>query len=115
MYVLLKLVLKVSFPDICHHPVLIAFSKTEDSRSRNKGTKQHRKLLHVHTSSSLASYTLHREEESGHAATIEFSPRQKLAVTNEICTVCSLHPLSWSSNYVSCLADVSMLLSNGAV
>ena len=33
---------------------------------------------------SLASHTLHREEGSEHAATIELSPQQKLAVTNEI-------------------------------
>ena len=56
-----------------------------------------------------------REEGSGHIATIELSLRQKLAVTNEICALHRLHPLSWSSNYVTCLADVSMVLSNGAV
>ena len=41
-----------------------------------------------------------REEGSGHAATIELSPMQKLAVANEICALCRLHPLSWSCNYI---------------
>ena len=49
MWMFLKLVLKVPFPEICHHPVLIAFSKTEDGRSRHKGTKNiEYYLLHVH-------------------------------------------------------------------
>ena len=60
---------------------------------------------------SLASHTLHREEGSGQASTIELSPRQKLDVTSEVCTLCRLDPLSWSSNYVTCLADVSIVIS----
>ena len=44
-----------------------------------------------------ASHTLHREEGSGHAVTIELSPRQKLDVTNQICTLRRSHPLSWST------------------
>ena len=40
---------------------------------------------------SLTSHTLHREEGSGHTATIELSPWQKLAATNEIRTLCKLH------------------------
>ena len=63
---------------------------------------------------SLASHTL-RRERSGHAATIELLPRQKLALTNQIHALRRLHPLSWSSNYVVCLADVSILLSNCCV
>ena len=48
-------------------------------------------------------------------ATIELSPGQKLAMTNEIHSLYKLHLLSWSSNYVTtCLADVS-ILSNGTV
>ena len=51
-----------------------------------------------------------REEGSGHAATIELSPRQKLAVTNEIRTLHRLHLLSWSSNsFTICLANVSYI------
>ena len=46
---------------------------------------------------SLASHTLHREEGSGHAATIELSPWQKLDVTNQIRALCRLHPLSRST------------------
>ena len=38
-----------------------------------------------------------REEESGHAATIELSPWQKLDVTNQICALRRSHPLSWST------------------
>ena len=64
---------------------------------------------------SLASHTLLREEGSGHAATIELSSQQKLTVTNEIRALHRLRPLSWSSNYITCLADVSILLSNRAV
>ena len=45
----------------------------------------------------LASHTLHREEGSGHVATFELLPQQKLAVTNEIRTLCRSHPLSWIS------------------
>ena len=64
---------------------------------------------------SLASHTLHREEGFGHAATIELLP-WKLPVTNEICALRRLHPLSWSSNYITmCSADVSILSSNRAV
>ena len=52
---------------------------------------------------------MRREKGSGHAATIELSPQQKLTVTNEICALHRLHPLSWSSNYVTmCLVDVSI-------
>ena len=36
-----------------------------------------------------------------------------MAVTNEIHALCRLHLLSWSNNYVTCLADVSSLLSSG--
>ena len=58
-------------------------------------------------------HSLQSEEGSGHATTIELLPQQKPAVTNEIHRLCRLHPLSWSSNYVTmCLADVSILLSN---
>ena len=68
-----------------------------------------------HFLSSLASHTLHREEGSGQATTIELLPQQKLAVTEEICAVYRSHLLSRSSNYVTtCLADVSILLSNHA-
>ena len=57
------------------------------------------------------------KKESGHTATIELLPWQKFAGTNEICALCRLiaTPLSWSSNYVTCLADVSILLSNHTV
>ena len=65
--------------------------------------------------SSLASHTLLREEVSGHAATIELPPQQKLAVINEVCALHRLHLLLWSSNYVTCLADVSISLSNRSV
>ena len=34
---------------------------------------------------------------SGHTATIELSPRQKLDLTNQICALRRLHPLSWST------------------
>ena len=66
---------------------------------------------------SLASHTLRRaEERSGHAATIKLSPRQKLDVTNQIRALRRSHLLSWSNNYVTtCLADVSILLSNCCV
>ena len=41
---------------------------------------------------------------------------QVVAVTNEIRAICELHPLSWSSNYVTtCLVDVNILLSNRTV
>ena len=46
---------------------------------------------------SLASRTLRREEGSGHAATIELSPQQKLDVTNQIRALRRSHPLSWST------------------
>ena len=47
---------------------------------------------------SLASHTpSQREEGSGHAATIELSPRQKLVRTNQIRALRSSHPLSWST------------------
>ena len=35
---------------------------------------------------------------------------QVVAVTNEIGALCELHPLSWSSNYVTCLVDVDCLI-----
>ena len=38
-----------------------------------------------------------REEVSGHTATIELSPQQKLDVTNQIRALRRLHPLSWST------------------
>ena len=57
---------------------------------------------------SLTSHTLHREEGSGHAATIKMSPRQKRNVINQIR---GLHRLEY--NYIiTCLVDVSILLSN---
>ena len=40
-----------------------------------------------------------------------FAVYWKLAVTNEIHTLHRLHPLSWSSNYVTCLVDVSILIA----
>ena len=43
--------------------------------------------------SCIASHTLFREEGSGHAATIELSPQQKLDVTNQIRDLCRSHPL----------------------
>ena len=49
------------------------------------------------------------QERSGHTATIERLPWQKLAVTNEIDTLHRLHLLSWSSNHVMYLANVSIL------
>ena len=55
-----------------------------------------------------------REEGSGHAATIELSLQEKVGVTNEIRELRRLYPLSRSSNYVTCLADVSILLSNAS-
>ena len=48
-------------------------------------------------SHSLTSYTLRREEGSGHAATIELSPRQKLDVTNQIHALRKSDLLSWST------------------
>ena len=51
------------------------------------------------------------QERSGHTATIEWLPWQKLAVTNEIHTLHRLHLLSWSSSYVMYLANVSILWS----
>ena len=38
-----------------------------------------------------------REEGSGHAATIELLPRQKLDVANQIRAICRSHLLSWST------------------
>ena len=54
-----------------------------------------------------------REEESGYAATIELSPRQKLDVTNQIrglleCICCHGVQL----RHTTSLADVSILLPN---
>ena len=49
---------------------------------------------------------------SGHVATIELSPLQKLVLTNQIRALRRSHPLSWSYNYVTSLADVSILLPN---
>ena len=60
---------------------------------------------------SLASHTLHREDGSGHTATIELLPRQKLDVTNQICTLCRSHPLSWSTITSTRLVDVSILFN----
>ena len=55
----------------------------------------------------LASHTFCRKEEFGHSTTIELLPQQKVDVTNEICILRGLHPLSWSSNYVTkLLVDV---------
>ena len=42
-------------------------------------------------------------ERKGHAATIELSPQQKLAVTNEIRTLLRMHPF-----LTMCLVDVSI-------
>ena len=56
-----------------------------------------------------------REEGSGHATTTELSLQQKAAVTNEIRVLCRFYLLSWSSNYVTCLAHASIILSNCAV
>ena len=82
-------------------------------------SKQVKILMNIklnHTDVSLKPHPLQREKVSGHTATIKLSPWQKLAVTNEICGLRRLHPLSWSSNYVTtCLANVSILLSNRAV
>ena len=61
---------------------------------------------------SLASHTLHiTEEGSGHASTIELLPQQKLDVINQMRSLRTSHPLSWSSIYVTCLPDVSILSS----
>ena len=59
----------------------------------------------------LTSHTLHREVRSGPTASIESLPWQKLDVTNQIRTLRGSHPLSWSSNYITFLADVSITLS----
>ena len=56
------------------------------------------------------SHPLQRKEPSGHTATIEQLPWQTLDVTNQICTLCGLHPLTLSSNSnydPTCLADVT--------
>lgn len=56
------------------------------------------------------SHSLQRKEPSGHTATIEQLPWQTLAVTNQICTLCGLHPLTLSSNSnydPTCLADLT--------
>ena len=59
---------------------------------------------------SLASHTLRRKRGR------IWSRCNHRVVTNEICALHRLHPLSWSSDYVTmCLADVSILLSNDAV
>ena len=61
---------------------------------------------------SLTSHTLHREKESGSAATIKLSQQQKLDVINQIRALHRSHLLSWGSKYITtCLADVSILLS----
>ena len=60
-------------------------------------THTHTHTYHTCTLTSLTSHTLHRKRV-GHTATIELSPFQKLAVTNEIRTLRRLHPLSRSSN-----------------
>ena len=54
------------------------------------------------------------KEGSGHIATMELSPQQKLDVANQIRT-CRSHPLSWSTITSSVKADVSILLSNPCV
>ena len=55
------------------------------------------------------------ERGSGHTATIGLLPRQKHAVINESCALCSLHLMSSSSNYATTsLANGSILLSNHA-
>ena len=46
-------------------------------------------------------HPLQGEEGSGHTATIELSPWQNAAMTNEIQALCRLHSLSWSSKYTS--------------
>ena len=46
------------------------------------------------TAYSLTSHTLHREEGSDNAATIEMLTQQKIALTNEINTLHGLHLLS---------------------
>ena len=51
-----------------------------------------------------------RVEGCSDTTTVKLSLWQKLGVTNEIHALCRLHLLSWSSNYVTCLSDVSILL-----
>ena len=42
-------------------------------------------------------FTNFQRNFSGHAATIELSPRQKLVRTNQICALRGSHSLSWST------------------
>ena len=59
------------------------------------------------STTSLASYMIFREKgRSGHTATIELSPQHKLAVTQEIDAI---HTVVMFVNYMTCLADVSIL------
>ena len=60
-----------------------------------------------HITHSLTSHTLQR---SGHTATIELSPRQKLDVTNQIRALRADHICCHGVQYVTCLMDVSILL-----
>jgi len=48
-----------------------------------------------------------REEGSGHTATIELSPQQKLDVTNQMCALRRSHLLSWSTIIVTAWRDPS--------
>ena len=53
--------------------------------------------------SSLTSHSLRREEGSGHAATIELLPQQKLDVTNQIRTLHRYHAsVVMEYNYIAC-------------
>ena len=63
----------------------------------------------VYIYQSCKSDPLQREEGCGDATTVKLLPWQKLGATNEIHALCRLHLLSWSSNYVTCLSDVSIL------
>ena len=56
---------------------------------------------HDQTVQSRQATPLHREEESGPAATTALSPQQKLVVTNEVHTLHRSHLLSQSSSYIT--------------
>ena len=72
-----------------HH---LGIERQENNRSTT------RELLQEHSLLSCKPHPLQKEEGSGHAATIELSPRQELDVTNQIRTALRrLHPLSWST------------------
>ena len=65
---------------------------------------------------SLASYTLCRERKG--LVTLQPSSwchSRNLLWPMKSALFCRLHPLSWSNNYVTYLADVSILLFNGTV